>query len=192
MSGKSTKLSREEFDSLCSGFTGEHAERNRLFAAIGFFVGYRVSEICSLTVGDVTDESGLVNGRIIARRKTMKGKRTGRSMPINEALKVLIENYLKTRKNPSPASPLLLSERGGHMTRQAASRLFKTAANRVGLGNSVSTHSLRKTFAHNVLKRGENNVLIVQRALGHRSLTTTLAYLDCSQDEVDSAIMAIQ
>jgi len=193
MSGTSTKLSREEFDLLCtSGFTGEHAQRNRLFAAIGFFAGYRVSEIVSLKVGDCTDEAGKVNGRIVARRKTMKGKRVGRSMPINLALKVLIENYLKTRKNPSHDAPLLLSERGGHLTRQAASRMFKVAANRVGLGNAVSTHSLRKGFAANVLRTGHNNVLIVRDLLGHRSLSTTLAYLSCEADEADAAVMAVK
>jgi len=193
MAGKSSRLTKQEFENLCAAFTGEFAERNRLMVSLGFYGGGRIAEIVGLKIKDVTDGNGLVNGRIIGERKNQKGKTSGRSVVINPKLKELLQAYLKGRKDGSPDAPLLPSGKGGgHLTPEAASLIFKTAARRAGLGNSVSTHSLRKSFAANVLRGAANNVMVVQKALNHKSLATTLAYLDCSQDEVDAAVMRIQ
>ncbi|MBN2209561.1 MAG: tyrosine-type recombinase/integrase [Candidatus Coatesbacteria bacterium] len=192
MAGKSTRLTRQEFENLCAAFTGEFAERNVLLVSLGYYGGSRIAETCALTVGDVTDGNGLVNGRIIGERKNQKGRASGRSVVIHPKLKELLQAYLKAREGASADQALLPSGKGGgHLTPEAASLIFKKACRRVGLGNSVSTHSLRKSFAANVLKGAANNVMIVQRALNHKSLATTLAYLDCTQDDVDSAVMSI-
>ena len=192
MSGKSTKLTPEQFDALSSAFKGPQAERNILMCAIGYYSGHRIAEICALTIGDVTDGEGRVNGRIIAKRKTMKGSRRGRSTPIHPTLHKLLTAYIESRGDVAPDAPLLPSATGGHLRPECASRIFKNAARRAGLGNSVSTHSLRKSFAANVLRGAGNNVMIVKEALGHSSITTTMRYLSCDQDEVDRAILAIE
>jgi integrase len=54
----------------------------------------------------------------------------------------------------------------------------------------VSTHSLRKTFATRV-HDFTGSVVAVSRALGHRSLEVTAAYLDLEQQQVDDAVLAM-
>ena len=61
------------------------------------------------------------------------------------------------------------------MSRQAAWDVIHRAAERAGLGATVSPHTLRHSFATHLLEGGAD-VRVVQELLGHASVTTTQVY----------------
>lgn len=65
---------------------------------------------------------------------------------------------------------------GEPMTRQAAYRAFKRAADRVGITWAIGCHSARKTAAQDAYSGGAS-LDDVSAMLNHASVTTTMAYL---------------
>lgn len=57
------------------------------------------------------------------------------------------------------------------------------------LGDHVTVHQLRHRFASRAY-RGTHNLRAVQELLGHSTLATTERYLDCSEDERRTAMLA--
>ena len=53
--------------------------------------------------------------------------------------------------------------------------------------NNASFHSLRHTFATHSLKRN-TNIIVVQEALGHKSLTTTQKYTHFLREMMDEQL----
>ena len=70
---------------------------------------------------------------------------------------------------------LFLNLRGGRLSRQGAWAAIHAAAERAGLGDTVSPHTLRHSFATHMLDGGAD-VRVVQELLGHASVTTTQIY----------------
>jgi integrase/recombinase XerD len=70
---------------------------------------------------------------------------------------------------------LFLNVRGGALSRQSAWVILRAAAERAGLPDEVSPHTLRHSFATHLLDGGAD-VRVVQELLGHASVTTTQVY----------------
>ena len=70
---------------------------------------------------------------------------------------------------------LLLNARGGPLSRQSAWVVLRTAAERAGLADGLSPHTLRHSFATHLMEGGAD-VRVVQELLGHASVTTTQIY----------------
>jgi site-specific recombinase XerD len=49
---------------------------------------------------------------------------------------------------------------------------------------------MRKTFARKVHERLGHDLVKTQRALGHKNINSTVAYLSFVEDEIDQAILA--
>jgi len=62
----------------------------------------------------------------------------------------------------------------------------------IGEYGNVSTHSLRKTFAKFAYDQPGGKLEKLQVALGHKSITSTIAYLSFNHDDIDQAIMSIE
>ena len=61
------------------------------------------------------------------------------------------------------------------LVRGAVNRTCQAAARRAGLGKRVSPHTLRHTFATQLLNAGAS-LEVVKELMGHRSLDVTLRY----------------
>jgi integrase/recombinase XerD len=67
----------------------------------------------------------------------------------------------------------------------------KALAANISEAERVSPHSLRHSFASDLFRR-ERNLLLVQRALGHSSVTTTQIYLHLNDSEVERAMRRVR
>jgi len=81
------------------------------------------------------------------------------------------------------AAPLFLGDRGGRLARQQAWAVVKRAAVRAGLGDRVSPHTLRHSFATHLLEGGAD-LRVVQELLGHASISTTQLYTHLTGERI--------
>ena len=128
--------------------------RQKTLLTLGFCTGYRISELLSLTVANVST-GGQIHSHVTVKASNTKTK-TGRSVLLNsdakKALATLVE-WLKSKGLTDTATPLFLSQKrttNGALkaiSRQQAHDLLKALFALIGEFGNVSTHTLRKSFA---------------------------------------------
>jgi len=173
--------------------------RDRLLVLAGVFLGFRISELLSLQVADVWTERHGPKREVTVSRRCLKGgqgaHRRGvrsRTVPVHPVLAAAVQDHLHCiypGQIPAPCDFLFPSRKGsGPITRVQAYRILKTAAGRGSDPTRVSTHSMRKTFAHSIYNLSVHDLLLTQRALGHRSIATTTKYLETTPESVRAVI----
>jgi integrase/recombinase XerD len=74
---------------------------------------------------------------------------------------------------------VFLNTRGDRLSRQSCWAVVRAAAQRAGLGERLSPHTLRHSCATHLLEHGAD-IRVVQELLGHASLSTTQIYTKVS------------
>lgn len=171
--------------------------REKTLLTIGFCTGFRISELLSLKVGDCSTD-GAIHSHITVKAANTKTK-TSRSVMLNSDAKkalTLLLNWLKSKGFADKSTPLFLSRKRAvtgenkAINRQQAHEIIKALFAKIGEFGNVSTHSLRKTFAARIYEQ-TGKLELVQIALGHKSINSTISYLAFGNDDVDNAIMGI-
>lgn len=164
-------LSVAEVERLLTAPTGAGPRvlRDRALLELLYGAGLRISELVGLDVDDLDAVERLV---------TVRGKGDAqRLVPFGEPAAEALDAWLvQGRPALFPREPaVFVNARGGRLTRQGAWKLLTAHAERVGLGDRVSPHTLRHSFATHLLDGGAD-VRVVQELLGHASVTTTQIY----------------
>jgi integrase len=163
--------------------------RDRALFVLGLKSGFRISELLSLKVSDVY-QYGKVLDAVAVARGYMKGKTAGRSIPLHdEAKAALLELISSTGLQPYHYLFRTRKASNRPITRGQAWRVLKAAARAAQVPGKVATHSMRKTFAEKVYKRLGKDLLKTQRALGHKSINSTVSYLSFAESEIEDAIL---
>lgn len=136
--------------------------KNKAIIAFLYASGIRVSELCGLNRGDIHGTRFTVIGKGGYARLCFVDKRAN----------ALLKKYLAGRVDN--ASALFLSDHGTRITPGAIQETFKTVRKQIGL--DVHPHTLRHSFASNLLE-SNTNLYFVSKMLGHRQLNTTAVYL---------------
>ena len=117
-------------------------------------------------------------------RRSMKGKRESFVVPLHPRAKRAIARWLVTMRHQGqeldPKAPLFSSRQQGRaMSARMAQIIISEAAIRAGLGEGISTHSWRKTFASRLYDATGHCLLTVGAALAHSpaDVRTTARYL---------------
>ena len=193
-------LTNEELELLLARLGVRAGGRDRVLVLLGAHTGFRVSELLALTIGHVADGSA-VRREVVLERRRMKGgagvyrKSVGsRRVVLTPTARAAIGDYL-IRRFGGPAwdaeLPLFPSRKGsGALGRTEAWRILSQAAQSCGLSGRIGTHSLRKTLAARVYENTGHDLVLTQKVLGHRHVTTTAQYLDTTQDAADAAVLA--
>lgn len=147
------------------------AKRDKAILELLYASGMRVSELVSLNVADCDIEGGYV-------RCFGKGRKE-RQIPIYPQAARSVAAYMKeTRprllRNKEEAA-LFLNHHGDRLTRQGLWQILKGYARAANLGNVVTPHTLRHSFATHMLSGGAD-LRSVQELLGHANISTTQVY----------------
>jgi len=146
-------------------------QRDYVMFMFGIYSGLRISDILKFRVRDVRDKD-FISQR---EKKTRKEKR----FPINKELKVIIEEYIKDKRDyeylfKSPTQP------NKPITRQQAYNILSNAGKQFGL-ESIGTHTLRKTFGYHLYKQTQDAALLMD-IFNHADIHYTLRYIGINQD----------
>jgi site-specific recombinase XerD len=137
--------------------------RDRVLFELMLTAGLRVGSAVGLDVEDLDLARGIVH-----LRNPKGGHDEIAHLPRHTA------DLLATFATGRITGPLFASTRGRRLTTRHVQRLFTRYATDAGLSVS-STHALRHTFAMDLYER-TGDVLLVQKALRHRSLESTMVY----------------
>jgi site-specific recombinase XerD len=69
-------------------------------------------------------------------------------------------------------------------------RILHEAVTTNELTGKLGTHAMRNTFANRVYQQLNHDLVKTQRAMGHKNINSTVAYLSFVEDEIDQAILA--
>lgn len=154
--------------------TGSDSEsRDRAILELFFSTGLRVSELAALDVDEVNFDRGEI--AVLGKGKKM------RLVFLSKQAVNLLSQYLAERGiDPNTTSkpkgePLFLSNRETRLTVRSIERLVKKYARLAGITKNVSPHTLRHSFATDLLMAGAD-IRSVQSMLGHSSISTTQIY----------------
>lgn len=174
-------LTEEEVDSLLNAPNTDEplGHRDRAMLELLYATGLRVSELINLRQSQINFNQGVL--RIIG-----KGDRE-RLIPLGEESQRWIQEFID-----GPRMEILLerqteylfpTRRGDRMTRQAFWHIIKRYAEKAGIGQKLSPHSLRHAFATHLLNRGAD-LRVVQMLLGHSDLSTTQIYTHVARERL--------
>lgn len=149
--------------------------RDRAILELLFSSGLRVSELTNLN----RDHINLERGEFMVRGKGQKDRPVFVSPEATEWLSL----YLKTRADS--ASPLFIRYSGCktgdehgesfRLTPRSVQRIVQSYAQLAGITKHVSPHTLRHSFATDLLMNGAD-LRSVQSMLGHSNIATTQVY----------------
>ena len=159
--------------------------RDRALIALGYSTGFRISELLSLKVVDVY-QHGKVAERIYIRARNTKTKTSRESIQLN----VKTMAILKELCDGKAADEFLFASRQFRgrkaITRQHAWYLVKKlVASVLGIFQRIGTHTLRKSLALGLYK-ATKKLEMVKIALGHKSINSTISYLEFDTSEIDN------
>ncbi len=138
---------------IAESFTGIHAERNRYCWLIGHKLGLRISEMLSLKVRDVMDENGAVRCEVVILAKHTKTNKTYRRL-IDSHLSVLLSEWVAILGQAGYIGReiyLFPKNWNEPITRFAFARALRKVVIEKKLIGTVSSHSMRKTWATRLL-----------------------------------------
>ena len=168
-------VGNENLRSLLSGL------RDKAILELLFSTGLRVSELANLNRENIN----LKRGEFSIRGKGNKI----RLVFVSDSAKKALINYLAKRKDVDPALFIHLRKMKGNkksvgnenfrsslrLTPRSIQRIVKNYAIKAGIVKKVTPHTLRHSFATDLLANGAD-IRSVQTMLGHSSITTTQIY----------------
>jgi integrase len=176
--------------------------RDQAVVGVGLHCGFRASEYLPLSVGAVALGNGTIKDHLTVSRARMKGgqgarKRsvTSRSVPLNAAVKAILQKYFFARFGSGPLdleAPLFPSRKHAHrLSRWRANVILHAIFEAAGLHQHefYGTHTLRKTFCRLVHRNTKNDINLTRAVMGHRFCNTTQAYLHVEESEIAQAVL---
>lgn len=172
-----TFLQTDELESILNAPNTEHllGLRDKALLEVLFSTGMRVSELRALNLEDINFE----NGEIAVLGKGRKL----RVVFLSKNAVYWLDQYLKNIGYQKEAgtlqkkteTPVFISKKNQRLSVRTIERIVEKYAGSAGILKNVSPHTLRHSFATDLLSAGAD-VRSVQSLLGHSSITTTQIY----------------
>ena len=160
--------------------------RNNVIVEVLYGCGLRVSELVNLKMSNVYEDEGML--QVIG-----KGDKE-RWVPINARALEMMEMYIHTVRvhydiKLGEEKFVFINRLGRHLSRNYVFMFLQQAVKDAGLNKHVSPHSLRHSFATELVENGAD-LRAVQEMLGHESISTTEIYTHLTRDALRNTIEA--
>jgi len=159
-----------------------HALRDAAIIHLLLDTGIRVGELVGLDLDDI-------DGKHLRIQRGKGGSAIVKFLPART--RKMVAAYIRAerskfdRTGDHPA--LFLNQQGGRLNARAVQLLVPVWVERANIHKPVTPHTLRHTFATSLLSR-TGNLLLVQKALGHRNVTTTQIYAHVADSTLETAV----
>lgn len=180
-------LNNEEIEMMLAEIdrSKPEGERNVAIIEVLYGCGLRVSELVNLKISNIYFNDGFI-------RVTGKGDKQ-RLVPIGSMaikhIKIYMDQVrLHVNIQKGHEDFLFLNRRGKQLTRVMIFTIIKTLAEKAGIRKNISPHTLRHSFATELLQRGAD-LRAIQDMLGHESITTTEIYTHLNQADLMETII---
>ena len=151
--------------------------RDRLVLALMYATGLRVGEAVRLAVPDIDSR------RMVIRVAQGKGNKQ-RQVPLSQRLLEELRAWWCEYRNPVWLFPGQRPDLPLHVT--SVQKAFRRAAAQIQLKKAACTHTLRHTFATELMEAGVD-LLTIQQILGHSNLATTAIYTHVRRNHLRAA-----
>jgi len=153
--------------------------RDRAIFETLYSTGIRVSELVGIDSDDVDFISGVV--------KVLGKGAKERMVPIGDTALTAIRKYLDKRSAEKARAKdkhaVFLNKSGTRLTDRSVRRIVDKYIRVCAIGEKISPHSLRHSFATHLLDRGAD-LRSVQELLGHMNLSTTQIYTHVTMERL--------
>lgn len=156
---------------------------------IGFYSGMRLGEIVNLVWDCVDFERRVIIVKNI-NGFTTKNKKE-RTIPMSSVLYKLLMDRFCQEKHVKNLEFVFYRVRGIKINENYVSKQFKKAVREIGLSERIHFHTLRHSFASNLVQRGAS-IYVVKELLGHESISTTQIYSHLQQKNLEVAIALLE
>ena len=136
--------------------------------------GLRLGEVTNLKANDID------SSRMMIKIRQGKGKKDRYTLLSDRALELLRQYFRSYR----PKEWLFTGNDGGQYSDRSVQEIFYKAVRHSGLRKHVSVHTLRHSFATNLLEQG-TDIRYIQELLGHSNIKTTLVYSHVTRRGLD-------
>jgi integrase/recombinase XerD len=172
---------------LCHINTKRHAQRNRVMMLLTHLAGLRIGEVAALRWADVITSDGTVKDEVRLLPAMTKGGHA-RTIFINERLRAELQNYADQAKCVDRSYPFFASQKSikAGFNANSLAQTFALLYEGAGL-EGASSHSGRRTFLTTLANKG-TAIHILKTLAGHRSISTTAAYLYSSPSQLKAAV----
>ncbi|RHP02599.1 tyrosine recombinase XerD [Firmicutes bacterium AF36-19BH] len=173
-------LSPEEVERLMDAVQGTSPKelRDKAMLELLYATGIRVSELIGLKLSDVNLKLSFLFCMEQNRQRTVL---------FGNKAKAALEAYLQHGRQALVAEEtqqaLFVNCAGKPMSRQGFWKLLKGYAQRAGITEEVTPHTLRHCFAAHLVANG-TNLQSVQEMLGHADISTTQIYINVNQEQI--------
>lgn len=145
--------------------------RNKAILEVMYATGARISEVINLELNQIDFEECII--RVVG-----KGKKE-RIIPLDDVAIDALDNYINNYRpfliKNETCNYVFLNKNGKKISRQMIFKILKNLANKAGITKEISPHTLRHSFASNLLNNGAD-LRVIQELLGHENLETTEIY----------------
>lgn len=172
-----TYLLPEEVNALIDTIDSPLVQFTVLFL---YHTGLRISECVHLTLDQVDLEQRVVH--VIAGKG---GK--DRTVPLSHRLADRVAHYLRYERPLVPTNRFLVTAKTGALSANYVNDVLRKAAKELGWERHVSAHTLRHSFASELVRQGVN-IVQVQKLLGHRNVAVTSIYAHAHPDDLAQAV----
>ncbi|MGN1342334.1 MAG: site-specific tyrosine recombinase/integron integrase [Bacilli bacterium] len=173
-------LRDEELDkifSICSE-NNPINQRDTLIIELLYATGIRVSELVNIKIKDIDRNEKVIKviGKGNKERIVLYNNHTKKAMDI-----YLSDGYHVFNKVNS--GYLILNKDGNKLSERYVRNIINKLVRKAGLDIKISPHTLRHTFATDMLEEGAD-LMTVKELLGHESLNTTSIYTHITNEQI--------
>jgi integrase/recombinase XerC len=177
-------LERERLRQVLAKTAGWRGVRDAAILALLLGTGMRLASLVALDADDLRlDERAVLVRRLKGGGEVRKA--------LSEAVKQRLAAWLAARTSLGSTSPaLLVSAQRRRLSSRQVQVIVQKRLRQAGIERSLTVHGLRHDFASRLYAKTKD-LLLVQRAMDHRSVASTLVYARVGDEQVAAAVAGL-